>query len=77
MLSMAEIEKRGGQVVAGKVIFDRKFVEGVWVEGEFSPAPGSALDPKVSDRAGKRRVAVAEATDVEVKVDVPPAKEAK
>jgi hypothetical protein len=64
---MADIEKRGGQVVAGKVIFDKKFVEGVWVEEGFSPAPGSAFDPKVSDKAAKRKLATAEASDVEVK----------
>jgi hypothetical protein len=67
MLSYADIEKRGGQVAAGKVILDGKFVEGIWTEDGFSPAQGSAFDPKLADKAGKRRAAVSEATDVEVK----------
>ena len=68
MLTLKQLEERGAQVACGRVIYKGKFVEGIWAEGSFAPAPGSPLPTAVQSRkSGKRAVAVAEATDVESK----------
>lgn len=61
MLSITEIEKRGGQVVAGRVILDGEFVPGVFTEDGFSPAAGGPFDPKVKASKAKAAEAAADA----------------
>lgn len=63
ILTIEELEKKGAQVCAGKVILKGKFVEGIFTEEGFHPAVGGPFDEKQAKRAR----AAAEAADAEIK----------
>lgn len=55
MISFEKLTELGAQLVAGRVIYQGAFVEGILEADAFIPAPGSALDlpadePKVVSR---------------------------
>lgn len=63
ILTIEELEKKGAQVCASRVILKGKFVEGVFTDEGFHPAAGGPFDEKQVKRAR----AAAEAAEAEIK----------
>lgn len=59
MLTFKQLAEAGAQLVAGRVILNGQFVEGIVHENGFEPAPGTELFvPAVAEKpAAKKRVA--------------------